>query len=164
MFPDNRDMTRAGETECGTTDWKPPAWSVARETPSSVNLKDVAVLVVDDDETIRTSTAAILRAAGYTTLEAADGEDAYGFLNNMRFQALVLDLKMPRCDGVTLLSRLKKPPPVVILSADPLPEEEARQLSCLVAQLRKPVSPYRLLDAVKVAVSAGSQTLERKTA
>ena len=146
-------MTTKTADEAPAKRWEPPAWSAAYDTDSPGN-QSAAVLVVDDDENIRRSSAAILRTAGYTTLEAADGEDAYDFLTNMRFQALVLDLKMPRCDGVTLLARLKEPPPVVILSGDPLAEDEADNLTCLITQLRKPVSPYSLLDAVNVAVNA----------
>jgi CheY-like chemotaxis protein len=66
---------------------------------------------------------------------------------------MVLDLKMPRLDGVSLLDALPKPPPVVIVSATDM-NDEARQRvgSKVVTHLSKPVPPQRLLDAVAHAV------------
>lgn len=95
----------------------------------------------------------ILRTAGYTVTEAADGDDALMLMSTMRFDTVVLDLKMPRLDGVSLLDTLSKLPAVVVVSATDM-NDEARQRvgSKVITHLRKPVPPQQLLDAVADAV------------
>jgi CheY-like chemotaxis protein len=117
------------------------------------NPGEVSVLVVEDNEDIRTSLSDILRTVGYTVIEAADGEDALGLLTTMRFDAMVLDLKMPRRDGASLLSALSEPPAVIVVSAYELDDETRHRAgSTIVAHLSKPVPPQQLLDAVADAV------------
>jgi len=135
--------------------WQPPQWS-RRSSVSSTTLaypSEVRVLVVDDNEAMRSSLSDILRTVGYTVIEAADGEDALSLLTTMRFDAMVLDLKMPRRDGASLLSALSEPPAVVVVSAFELDDETRHRAgSTIVARLSKPVPPQQLLDAVADAV------------
>ena len=142
----------------GTQDrkaWQPPKPS-PRSYVSSSTLDDpseVSVLVVDDNDGIRSSMSDILRTVGYTVEEAADGEDALSLLTTKRFDAMVLDLKMPRRDGASLLSALSEPPTVVVVSAFELDDETRHRAgSTIVAHLSKPVPPQQLLDAVADAV------------
>jgi CheY-like chemotaxis protein len=114
---------------------------------------EASVLVVEDNEHIRSSLSDILRTVGYTVMEAADGEDALSLLTTMRFDAMVLDLKMPRRDGASLLSALSEPPAVIVVSAYELDDETRHRAgSTIVAHLLKPVPPQQLLDAVADAV------------
>jgi CheY-like chemotaxis protein len=109
----------------------------------------VNVLVVDDDEPVRSSFAEILRSSGFSVMEAEDGEAALDVLRDVDVGMVLLDLKMPRMDGVALLDRLDHPPPIVVLSAFALDaQEQARVGGKVRAQLRKPVGPYRLLQVV----------------
>jgi len=134
-------------------DWRPPAWGRLASQPSGPR-GSKAVLVVDDAEAIRTSVADILRAVGYTVIEAPDGVEALRFLTTMRFDAMVLDLNMPRMDGVSLLAAVRKPPPVVVLSAFTMDEEARRRVgSAIVTYLEKPVRPQRLLEALETATA-----------
>jgi two-component system capsular synthesis sensor histidine kinase RcsC len=111
------------------------------------------VLVVEDNENVRSSFSDILRTVGYTVMEAADGEDALSLLATTRFDAMVLDLKMPRRDGASLLSALSEPPAVIVVSAYELDDETRHRVgSTIVAHLSKPVPPQQLLDAVADAV------------
>ena len=134
---------------------QPPNWS-PRSCVSSSTLdspSEVSVLVVEDNDNIRSSMSDILRAVGYTVEEAADGEDALSLLTAKRFDAMVLDLKMPRRDGASLLSALSEPPTVVVVSAFELDDETRHRAgSTIVAHLSKPVPPQQLLDAVADAV------------
>ena len=76
-----------------------------------------------------------------------------GRLRSSHFDALVLDLRMPLVGGASLLSALSHPPPTIILSATELGTEARERLgSTVVAELRKPIAPQRLLDAVASAV------------
>ncbi len=148
-------MGAFGDEFGGRENWRPPAWARRHGSPSrepeDANAR--AVLVVDDEEAVRASVADVLRTVGYTVIEAADGEDALRLLTTMRFDAMVLDLKMPRRDGVSLLGSLTRPPPVVLLSAHDLDEQARRRVgTAIVTYLQKPVPPQRLLHAVAAAV------------
>ena len=68
-----------------------------------------AVLVVDDDVTIREFATAVLTGAGYTVVTAADGEEALAKLrrDTMQFDAVLLDLTMPKLDGEDTLMALR---------------------------------------------------------
>ena len=137
-------------SDLGTREDRRPTWS-HRQQPTDIWTRST-MLVVDDDEAVRTSVAKILHTVGYTVIQAADGAKALRFLSTMRFGALVLDLKLPDLDGVSLFSAVVKPPPVVVLSAYELADESRRRFGgAFVVHLRKPVPPQRLLDAVAAA-------------
>ena len=111
------------------------------------------VLVVDDHEAIRTSVAELLRTAGYSVIEAADGEQALRALSENEVGALVLDLRMPGVDGLKVLESLVDPPPVIITSAFTLEIDEHQRVdSKIFLQLVKPFHPRRLIDAVASAI------------
>ena len=145
--------------DTGTLDkeaWQPPEWSHRSSFSSSIidDPNEVAVLVVEDNDDIRSSFSDILRTVGYTVIEAADGEDALSLLTTMRFDAMVLDLKLPRRDGASLLSALSEPPAVVVVSAYELDDRTRHNAGLtIVANLSKPVPPQQLVDAVFDAVT-----------
>ena len=65
------------------------------------------ILLVEDDEPLRQLVARVLRNAGYSVLEAADGEDAlHCSASHDRIDLLVTDVVMPRLGGVELARRL----------------------------------------------------------
>gem|GEM_PF-1130642 len=66
------------------------------------------IVVVDDEDGIRRSAARVLRRAGYTVDEAADGEGALALLSGgAHFNLVVSDLVMPRMGGAVLCERLR---------------------------------------------------------
>jgi len=113
------------------------------------------VLVVEDQEAIRDSTVAILRAAGFGVVPAADGVEALDVLRQHDVDVLLLDLGLPRMNGPEVLERLVDPPPVVVVSGfehDDEAEIRNRFGACVVDCLHKPVHPTRLLDATSGAL------------
>ncbi|HEY3349459.1 MAG TPA: response regulator transcription factor [Thermoanaerobaculia bacterium] len=76
------------------------------------------VLVVDDDPAIRRGLAAELEAAGYDTLEAADGEEGARLASEREPDLVLTDLAMPAADGFELIARLRRAgrTPIVVLS------------------------------------------------
>jgi two-component system response regulator AtoC len=79
------------------------------------------VLVVDDEELIRWSVSEHLKQEGFRTRTAANGEEALATIEEEAPDALVLDLKMPKVDGMEVLSELRRREvtiPVVVLTAD----------------------------------------------
>ena len=122
------------------------------------------VLVADDDRSVRTSVAEILASDGYSVVEAQDGIEGLERLSAGEVDAVVLDVKMPRCGGLEMLDQMvpRPPPPGVILvtAYDVGPEIRVRFADRIVRVLRKPVPPAALLAAVAEAIeiSRGSQS------
>lgn len=110
------------------------------------------VLVVDDDEGVRSSVCGLLQSAGYETEEAEDGEKALRLVAS-DVDLVVLDLHMPTLDGTGLLKALSDDGPIVIvLSAFEYwtrHDMEADYANRVCAFLRKPVPPTTLLDVVR---------------
>jgi CheY-like chemotaxis protein len=113
----------------------------------------VDVLVVDDHEAIRTSVAELLRTAGYSVIEAENGQSALQALSDYEVGAIVLDLRMPGVDGLKVLEALDDPPPVIITSAFTLELDEHQRVDDKIfMQLVKPFHPRRLIEAVASAI------------
>jgi CheY-like chemotaxis protein len=77
---------------------------------SAVDRKYGPVLVVDDEEAIRTSATLLLKALGFSVLTAADGHDAIELFreNRQSICAVVLDLTMPRVSGAEAFRELRQ--------------------------------------------------------
>jgi two-component system chemotaxis response regulator CheB len=80
----------------------------------------LTVLVVDDSAIVRETMRDLLARHGMVVTVAADAIIAAGKMRGARFDALVLDLEMPRMDGLTFLAEIARhadPPPVVVCSS-----------------------------------------------
>ena len=66
----------------------------------------VGVLVVDDEETIRTVLKRILEEGGYPVVAAGDGEEALRLLSQQGFELALLDVRMPGVSGMDLLGKI----------------------------------------------------------
>jgi two-component system chemotaxis sensor kinase CheA len=71
---------------------------------------DYKVMVVDDSKTDRTIMRKSLESLGITLIEATDGQEALNILKqgDHNFDAMLIDIEMPRMDGYTLASEIKK--------------------------------------------------------
>jgi CheY-like chemotaxis protein len=92
------------------------------------------ILIIEDDETTRESTARFLRLEGHTVKTAADGEEALLILQQERPAVIFCDLIMPRLDGRGFRRLQQQSPtiasiPFVILSASVTADDEARHLN-----------------------------------
>jgi CheY-like chemotaxis protein len=137
----------------------------AKELPGSEELAGIVerkLLIVEDDDALRATLAEILRMEGYDVVEAEDGEIALARLNREPVEILVLDLHMPRLDGVDLLRRISAPPPVVLVHSAfeyYKPEDLRAEVGPKVFRyLRKPVAPLQLMSALREAVSELEKT------
>src|SRR5688572_19092223 len=99
------------------------------------NEPSLRVLVVDDESLIRWAVTETLTQAGHKVLEAQDGGSALRALRDAteHVDVVLLDLRLPDCADLTLLSRIRKQSPdtaVVMMSAHATPEiaAEARAL------------------------------------
>lgn len=98
----------------------PRHFAVEQTAPVPVN-PECAILVVDDDPSVRHVVCEHLSRNGYTVLETGSGEQALHIAEKQRVEAILLDLYMPGISGWETIERLKKNPataeiPVVILS------------------------------------------------
>lgn len=112
----------------------------------------VDVLVVDDDEGVRTSVSEILQMSGYSTREAKDGMAALELLKEIDVGLLVLDNHMPRLSGADLLPLLEDAQPVVFVSAFSEHDTPVGSDRAVFSHLQKPVPPLELLDVVGAAL------------
>jgi CheY-like chemotaxis protein len=122
-----------------------------------VSAAPAKVLLADDDPAVRQTAAEILRNAGYDVDEAEDGLVALEIIRDRTVAVLVLDISMPRCDGIEVLDALARPPVTVIASAFGVePEVRERLGDKVFTYLTKPVHPADLIDVVERAlVSVG---------
>jgi DNA-binding response OmpR family regulator len=124
------------------------------------------VLIVDDEPNVRLVLATALNSVGYDVVEAEDGEQALERLTSLQtsFDLALLDLQMPRMDGIELLSRLRdagSAVPVVILTAHgSIPEAVTAMKLGAIDFLTKPITPESLRRIVAEVIarhaSAGS--------
>ena len=78
------------------------------------------ILIVEDEADLRRQLTDALTQAGYTVDLAADGEDGHFLGDTEPYDAVILDLGLPKIDGVTVLERWRKDGktfPVMILTA-----------------------------------------------
>ena len=78
------------------------------------------ILVVDDDRNLLELLGMTLRSSDYEVTTAADGEAALELVRNTVFDLSVIDLKLPRTDGITLMGdihQINPGMPVIILTA-----------------------------------------------
>ena len=122
------------------------------------------VLIIDDEEAIRSSLKMILEYEGYECVLAANGEAGVKIAEREGPDLVFLDIKMPQMDGMEVLKRLKGAegsPPVVMISghADIATAFEASKLGAFDF-LEKPLESERVLVVTRNAL--GQKTLERE--
>jgi two-component system cell cycle response regulator DivK len=103
------------------------------------------VLIVDDNEKNRRLTRDVLGAAGFRTLEAASGAEAFALADEHLPDVILMDLRLPDMDGPAVARELRRrarttPIPVVALSSVPLVEEDRLRADVFAGYLEKPFS------------------------
>ena len=116
------------------------------------------ILVVDDDKTTRHVLQSVLKSAGFPTSVAKDGVDALKALETEAFDLLLLDVWMPRMNGLDLLAKLrtaKTRPRVVVMTSDDAPETLLKAVrEQAFKYVHKPVESAALLQTVRDALEA----------
>lgn len=115
------------------------------------------VLIIDDDPEVRLGTRVRLNAAGYKTLEAEDGLKGIAMAIEHEPDAILLDVRMPRMDGLTALKLMQnnditRNTPVVMLSASHVDQTEALDSGAKYF-LSKPYQGPQMLASVEAAIS-----------
>jgi two-component system copper resistance phosphate regulon response regulator CusR len=118
------------------------------------------ILLVEDSERLQRSLSAGLQKNGFTIDQAFDGEAALACIAVNQYDAVVLDLMLPKLDGLTVLSRLRKQGndcQVLILSANDQTEDRVRGLDLGADDyLVKPFSFDELVSRLRALNRRGS--------
>lgn len=133
-------------------------------SPVSDASDTVRVLVVDDDALVRAGLTMMLDGANGIAVvgEAADGDQVPGAVDAHAPDVVLLDLRMPRVDGISALQRLRQrrdPPAVIVLTTFDTDDNVLRALRAGAnGFLLKDTPPERIVAAV-LAVAAGEPIL-----
>ena len=115
-------------------------------------MAEETILVVDDNKEIVYSIGELLKYEGYQVMSAYDGMQALNVLEQNKIDLILLDVMMPRLNGLSTLMKLREKHriPVIILSAK---TEESDKVSGLIMgaddYVEKPYNPAELMARVK---------------
>jgi len=114
------------------------------------------VVVAEDEALIRMDVVATLQEAGYEVVgQGADGEEAVKLATELEPDLVVMDIKMPKLDGISAAEKISELKiPVVLLTAFSQADLVARAADAgAMAYVTKPFKPSDLLPAIQIALS-----------
>lgn len=112
------------------------------------------ILIVDDSASLRQVVGIALKGAGYSVIEACDGQDALRKLTGQKIHLIISDVNMPNMDGITFVTAAKQLPaykftPVIMLTTEAGADKKAAgQAAGAKAWVVKPFQPAQMLAAV----------------
>jgi two-component system OmpR family response regulator len=118
------------------------------------------ILVVEDDEKIAGFILNGLKQSGFTADKASDGEEAFSLCGLVTYDAIVLDIMLPKLDGVSVIRRIRRDKnlvPVLLLSAMASVENRVAGLQAGADDyLTKPFAFSELLARVQALIRRAS--------
>jgi twitching motility two-component system response regulator PilG len=114
----------------------------------------IKVMVIDDSNTIRRTTEALLQKAGYAVYTAADGFEAMSMIADHRPDIIFVDIMMPRLDGYQTCSLIKnnrqfRNTPVIMLSSkDGLFDRARGRIAGSEEHVNKPFTQQDLIAVI----------------
>ena len=124
------------------------------------------VVVVEDEGLIRMDVVATLQEAGYEVVgEGSDGEEAIKLATELTPDLVVMDIKMPKLDGISAAEKIGELKiPVVLLTAFSQSDLVARAAEAgAMAYVTKPFKPTDLLPAIQIALSRHEELVSLET-
>jgi DNA-binding NtrC family response regulator len=119
------------------------------------------ILVVDDDAIVIKSCRRILEAEGFEITTVPGADEALEKIKYCEFDLLLMDVKMPKHDGIFLMREIKKnwpDMPIIVMSGYPTPETIADVLKLGATQfIPKPFRPDELVKIVRQALQKASK-------
>jgi two-component system chemotaxis response regulator CheY len=133
-----------------------------RETCREKNKMTPTILAVDDSTSVLKMVESALRYKGYAVVAAADGVEALEALEREQFNLVVLDINMPRMDGLSLLKTIRERPewaglPILMLTTEGQETDRDRALAMGATDyMVKPFKPTQLLERVAALLEASA--------
>jgi two-component system chemotaxis response regulator CheY len=99
-----------------------------------------------------------LKSAGYSVVEAVDGQDAWEKAGSRSFDLVLTDQNMPRMDGIGLTKKLRESPqfkatPILILTTESSDQmKQAGRSAGATGWLVKPFDPTKLIEVIKKVI------------
>jgi response regulator NasT len=124
--------------------------------------QSLRVLVAEDESLIRMDVVATLAEAGFEVVgEASDGEEALELAEKLSPDVVVMDIKMPKLDGISAAEKLTELKiPVVLLTAFSQAELVARATEAgAMAFITKPFKPADLIPAIQIAIARSEEIM-----
>jgi len=125
------------------------------------------ILIVDDNATNRVVAQALCEMFGCTSETAEDGVEALEAVQERRFDLILMDIKMPRMDGVQATQAIRaltgpaRNIPIVALTANADPDDARKYLTIgMAAVVEKPIKPERLRMAMNLALEQAATAVE----
>lgn len=136
-------------------------WSDVAARPTG----DAQVLIVDDEDLVRDSLARLLTSEGFSVRTAASAEEADHWVSSTRFDAMLLDIELPRMNGVEFLGwALERDPELAVIMLTGVNDPELA-MKCIEKGARtylvKPIHPDFLRLALRDALAMRSILMER---
>src|SRR5947209_8146277 len=126
--------------------------------------EDMRILVVEDDEKIASFLVKGLKQSGYAVDHCTDGERALGLAQSVSYDAAVVDIMLPKLDGLSMIQLLRSRNvlvPVLILSARASVDDRVRGLQAGGDDyLTKPFAFSELLARVQALIRRATQAIE----
>ena len=111
------------------------------------------ILVAEDDERVRELFCQCLKVKGYQVVEARDGQEVLKLAKQQAFDLIVMDVKMPKMDGLVALRHLRDSTPsakVILITGYRVTQEmEAMLQEGIVEYLQKPVTLTALTELIE---------------
>ena len=125
------------------------------------------ILLVEDEENLRSTIRLNLEMEGYDVTEAKDGKAAFNLFRSAHFDLIVLDVMLPEMDGYTLCQKIRlenTQVPVIFLTAKGASDERVQGLKMGADDyLAKPFNLEELLLRVNSLIRRGAASREEKS-
>ncbi|NDG09741.1 MAG: response regulator [Actinobacteria bacterium] len=123
------------------------------------------ILIAEDETLIRMDLAEMLRENGYEVVgEATNGEEAVALANELKPDLAILDVKMPKLDGISAAEKIVEIAPVLMLTAFSQKDLVERALDAgVMAYVVKPFTIDDLIPAIEIATTRHAQMLALKS-
>jgi CheY-like chemotaxis protein len=126
------------------------------------------ILIVDDDNAVRTTIKLLLERAGHSVVAASDGRSGLTLFETDAFDLLFLDIFMPGMDGIEtmrLVHQQRPLVPIIVISGNPVLSDSGKVPDFLtmatklgaVSSLQKPFKPAALIESVNKCLEAAAK-------
>jgi len=119
-------------------------------------VQEMRILVVDDDAIVIKSCRRILEPEGFEVTTVPSADEALEKIKTLDFDLLLMDVKMPKHDGIFLMREINKnwpDIPIIVMSGYPTPETIADVFKLGAVQfIPKPFKPDELLKSIREVI------------